>query len=205
MTTGTIEKITAQHVTISGHELTDLLTGAMVASDKGKNALDRLAGVYLSAKDQHFTVIATDRYKMVKGVTKSFRNVDESDRGELYEAFLPNDTVKAILTAIKNCPMVSITRDGTELTIKGAQIITVSLTDFQAPPTAPILEKISGEPVDMPSLCLDLNLLSTFAKLPTTGKGARFKFYGVKQPVKIEIHHDLIEWDCLIMPMSDIK
>lgn len=205
MTTTLENRIGTQYVSIPGQELADLLTGALVASDKGKNSLDRLSGVYLSAKGNTFAVIATDRYKLIKGVTKSIRQVDDTDRGELAESFLPNDTVKAILTAIKGCPVVNIARDGMELTIKGAQVITVSLIDFTAPPTAPIIEKISGEPVDMPSVCLDLNFLATFAKVPTTGKGARFKFHGAKQPVSLEIYHSLIEWTCLIMPMTDIK
>lgn len=63
----TIQESKLDTLTLGASELSDLLVGAGVAMDKGKQALDRLSSIYLSAGEGKVTVKASDRYRLIVG------------------------------------------------------------------------------------------------------------------------------------------
>jgi DNA polymerase III sliding clamp (beta) subunit (PCNA family) len=58
---------TLESITVPAADIADLLTGASVAADKGKSAIDSLAAVYLSATGGTIKATASDRYRLIAG------------------------------------------------------------------------------------------------------------------------------------------
>ena len=193
----TMKEIKLDTLTVKASELSDLLTGASVAMDKGKNALSALGSVYLSATgDSYLVAKASDRYRLIEGKL-------EIDGGELQECQLGANDVKNILATIKANKVASeitLTRVGDTLSVAvGGASLTISLGYDKFPPYAHLFE-LSPNPID--KIMLNPTYLASFDKVPASDAGNTFTFYGQGKPVGVTINHNRISWRALLMPMK---
>jgi len=185
-------------LTINASELADLLNGASVAMDKGKDAISRLGSIYLSAKDGKVKVKASDRYRLIVG---------ESTLGgesELGECQIRANDVKNILATIKANKVareITLTRVGDSLSVAiGGTSLTVYLGGETFPPYEHLL---GGESEPLPAISFNATYMADFAKVPCSHKGGHLimEFTGEAKPIRVKIPHDKIEWVALLMPM----
>jgi hypothetical protein len=199
MTTATLEN---NKVMIPARDLADLIAGAMTMQDK--DAPSSILGLELSASKNTFTVRATDRYRMVVGITRAIREITESDPGDLAPIALSWVDAKQVLTFLKSEKMgIMITvRDG-EINFRGSSSISVRQWDMlKLPDFSTILARVAGDPVPLGKIKVNAKLLAELGKIPHDAtKGMDLSFYGENQPIKVTLSHDLIAWDVLIMPM----
>ena len=191
-TTTTLETLTAK----SG-DIADLLTGASVAADKGKAAIDSLAAVYLSATGGTITAAASDRYRLLAGELEG--------EGELSPSAIRLGDVKNILAAIKSEKYqreITFTRAGDTLSVAiGGTSLTVQLGTGKFPPYEHL---IPSESVALEEISFNPAYMADFAKVPTSNKAGTMltmSFSGDRKPIKVTIPHDKIEWSALLMPM----
>lgn len=183
-------------VTITAAVLDDLLLGAIVAADKGKSALPKLNAVYLTAGDGIVTATATDRYRLISG--------EIAGEGTLSETMIRLDDAKRITAAIKSIKRlgdVTLDRVGDMLTVRvnrSGDTLTITAGYDTFPPFKHLL---GGDPVAISELRLDVDLVASFAKVPSNGGGQHFTFTGDRRPITISINHDLIKWSAILMPM----
>jgi DNA polymerase III sliding clamp (beta) subunit (PCNA family) len=193
----TMKEAKLETVTVKASEFSDLLTGVSVAMDKGKNALDNLASLYLSAKgDGYLTAYASDRYRLVEGKF-------ELDGGELAECQLRANDVKNILATIKANKLageITLTRAGDTLSLAiGSTSLNIILGGGKFPPFEHLFEL---EPKPMDKIMLNPTYLASFDKVPSSDDGNTFTFYGEGKPVGVTINHNRISWRALLMPMK---
>jgi len=184
-------------ITVKASELSDLLTGASVAMDKGKNALSALGSVYLSATgDSYLVAKASDRYRLIEGKI-------ELNAGELQECQLRANDVKNILATIKANKVageITLTRAGDTLSVAvGGNSLTIALGGDKFPPYAHLFE-LEPKPID--KIMLNPTYLASFDKVPASNEGNTFTFYGEAKPVGVTINHNRISWRALLMPMK---
>lgn len=183
-------------LTINAATLDDLLLGAIVAADKGKNSLPKLSAIYLTAGDGIVTVSATDRYRLIAG--------EVAGDGTLSETMIRLDDAKRItaaIKAIKRLGDVTLDRVGDMLTVRinrSGDTLTITAGYDTFPPYKHLL---GGDPVAISELRLDVDLLASFAKVPSSGGGHHFTFTGDRKPVHVAINHESIKWYALLMPM----
>jgi DNA polymerase III sliding clamp (beta) subunit (PCNA family) len=196
MTTATL---TNQKVTLSAATLYDLLSGAAVTADSGKNALSQLGAVYIMAEDNKLTAAATDRYRLAAGTV-------ELDEGILSASCLTLHDVKRILAMLKPYIKIrgntaKIEKDGYTLTFSignDSSIVANSLDHGFLPYT----NMISDEFAPLPSVSLNLSLLASFDKIPhDSTQAVTFGFTHASKAVQIRLAHDSIKWQALLMPM----
>lgn len=184
-------------LTISAATLDDLLLGAIVAADKGKNSLPKLSAIYLTAGDGIVTATATDRYRLIAG--------EVTGDGTLSETMIRLDDAKRItaaIKAIKRLGDVTLDRVGDMLTVRinrSGDTLTITAGYDTFPPYKHLL---GGDPVAISELRLDVDLLASFAKVPSNGGGHHFTFTGDRRPVHVAINHESIKWYALLMPMK---
>jgi DNA polymerase III sliding clamp (beta) subunit (PCNA family) len=184
-------------ITVKASELSDLLTGASVAMDKGKNSLSALGSVYLSATgDSYLVAKASDRYRLIEGKL-------DLEAGELQECQLRASDIKNILATIKANKVASeitLTRVGDTLSVAiGGASLTILLGYDKFPPYAHLFE-LSPSPID--KIMLNPTYLASFDKVPASNEGNTFTFYGQGKPVGVSINHNRISWRALLMPMK---
>jgi DNA polymerase III sliding clamp (beta) subunit (PCNA family) len=183
-------------LTVNAAVLDDLLLGAIVAADKGKSALPKLSAIYLTAGDGIITVTATDRYRLISG--------EIAGEGQLSETMIRLDDTKRITAAIKAVKRlgdVTLDRVGDMLTVRinrSGDTLTITAGYDTFPPFKHLL---GGDPVAVSELRLDVDLLASFAKVPSNGGGQHFTFTGDRRPIAIAINHDVIKWSAILMPM----
>lgn len=183
-------------LTVNAAVLDDLLLGAIVAADKGKSALPKLSAIYLTAGEGVITATATDRYRLISG--------EIAGEGQLSETMIRLDDVKRITAAIKAVKRlgdVTLDRVGDMLTVRvnrSGDTLTITAGYDTFPQFKHLL---GGDPVAVSELRLDVDLLASFAKVPTNGGGQKFTFTGDRRPITITINHDLIKWNAILMPM----
>lgn len=184
--------------------LGELLTGALVAADKGKSAIDRLASVYLSYAGGEIKVSATDRYRLVIG--RAHLGVD----GSMSEIQLRVGDVKRILALLKESkrmPHVALNRTGDLLEIfcEGNKV----LADLGGQ-TFPDVSHVFKDSSPITGLSLNGDYIGSFAKVPSSDKDHRLDLEfttvtvaGESAPsaIKIKVPHDTISWECALMPM----
>lgn len=184
-------------LTVNAAILDDLLLGAIVAADKGKNSLPKLSAIYLSAGDGIVTVTATDRYRLIAG--------EVTGEGTLSETMIRLDDAKRItaaIKAIKRLGDITLDRVGDMLTVRinrNGDTLTITAGYDTFPPFKHLL---GGDPVAISELRLDVDLVASFAKVPNNGGGQHFTFTGDRKPITITINHDVIKWSAILMPMS---
>lgn len=197
-------EIASESIWLAPALLSDLLTGALVAADKSKSAIDRCASVYLSYAGGEIKVQATDRYRLVIG------RAHVGAEGSLGEVQIRVGDVKRILTLLKenkNMPHVALNRTGDilEVFIEGNKV----LLDLGGQ-TFPDASHVFKDSSPITGLSLNAEYLGSFSKVPSSVKDNRIDLEfttvtvaGESAPsaIKIKVPHDTIAWECALMPM----
>jgi DNA polymerase III sliding clamp (beta) subunit (PCNA family) len=188
---------TLESVTVKSADIAALLTGAAVAADKGKNAIDSLAAVYLSATGGTITAAASDRYRLIAGELEG--------EGELAPSAIRLLDLKNILAAIKSEKVareLTFTRAGDSLSVAiGGTSLTIQLGTGKFPPYKHL---IPSESVAIEGIAFNPSFMADFSKVPCSNMaGAMISatFSGERKPIKVTIPHDSIKWEALLMPM----
>lgn len=199
----TIQESKLDTLTLGASELSDLLVGAGVAMDKGKQALDRLSSIYLSAGEGKVTVKASDRYRLIVGESEL------AGEGELREIMIRANDVKNILATIKANKLardITLTRAGDSLSVAiGGSSLSIVLGGDTFPPYEHLL---AGESVPVNGITFNPNYMADFGKVPTSNKSGAMltmEFTGESKPIRVTIPHDTIKWSALLMPMRVSK
>ena len=192
-------------LTIKPALLNDLLTGALVATDKA--APNGLVSVLLVSDGQTLTATATDRYRLITGSV--------AITGGQFTALLSAADVTRIikLDTSKDWPptdkSVTLSLIGDLFTISDPyNFITVKVMSDHFPPYEHLFTRkvavIKPAPVKDSgiTIALDTKLLATFDKVPhTKGAPTSFDLVSGNEPVLIKIAHDSITWRAILMPM----
>jgi DNA polymerase III sliding clamp (beta) subunit (PCNA family) len=188
---------TLQTLTAKSGDIADLLTGASVAADKGKQAIDSLAAVYLSATGGTITAAASDRYRLLAGELEG--------EGELSPCAIRIGDLKNILAAIKSEKYqreITFTRAGDSLSVAiGGTSLTVQLGTGVFPPYKHLIPEESAA---VAGISFNPAFMADFAKVPCSnmaGTMLSMSFTGERKPIKVSIPHDSIKWAALLMPM----
>lgn len=188
---------TLESITAPAADIADLLTGAAIAADKSKTAIDSLAAVYLSATGGTITATASDRYRLVAG--------ELAGEGELSQTAIRLTDLKHILATIKSERVsreITFTRAGDSLSVSiGGTSLNVFIGSGKFPPYEHLLE---GESVAVQGISFNPAYMADFAKVPTSNMGGTMltmAFNGETKPIKVTIPHDKIKWVALLMPM----
>ena len=192
---------TLESITVKSADIADLLSGASVAADKGKNAIDSLAAVYLWATGGTITAAASDRYRLIAG---------EIEReGELSTSAIRLGDLKNILAAIKSEKVageITFTRAGDSLSVAiGGTSLTIQLGTGVFPPYKHL---IPSESAAVENISFNPAYMADFNKVPCSnmaGTMLTMEFSGERKPIKITIPHDTIKWEAILMPMRAIK
>ena len=185
-------------LTIVAQDLADLLSGASVAMDKGKDSVSRLGSVYLSAIGGKVIAKASDRYRLIVGESEI------AGESELGECQIRANDVKNILATIKANKVageITLTRAGDSLSIAiGGSSLTIYLGGETFPPYEHLL---AGESVPVAGISFNATYMADFGKVPCSYKGGQLvvAFMGESKPIKVTIPHDKITWTALLMPM----
>jgi len=188
-------------LTISAGDLADLLSGASVAMDKGKDSVSRLGSVYLSANRGKVIAKASDRYRLIVGESEL------AGESELGECQIRANDVKNILATIKANKVVgeiTLTRVGDNLSVAiGGTSLMVYLGGETFPPYEHLL---AGESVPVAGISFNATYMADFGKVPCSHKGGQLvvEFLGERKPIKVAIPHNKITWTALLMPMRII-
>ena len=188
-------------LTIGAGDLADLLLGASVAMDKGKDSISRLSSVYLSATGGKVIVKASDRYRLIVGESEI------AGESELGECQIRANDVKNILTTIKANKIageITLTRVGDSLSVAiGGTSLSVYLGGETFPPYEHLL---AGKSVPVAGISFNATYMADFGKVPCSHKGGQLvvEFMGDRKPIKVSIPHDRITWTALLMPMRVI-
>lgn len=185
-------------LTIGAGDLADLLIGASVAMDKGKDSISRLGSVYLSATGGKVIVKASDRYRLIVG---EITVAGESDLGECQIRANDVKNILATIKANKVAGEITLTRVGDSL---GVAIGGTSLSVYLGGETFPPYEHLlTGESVPVAGISFNATYMADFGKVPCSHKGGQLvvEFMGDSKPIKVSIPHDKITWSALLMPM----
>lgn len=196
-----MQKTKLDTLTIMAQDLADLLSGASVAMDKGKDSISRLGSVYLSANGGKVMVKASDRYRLIVGESEL------AGESELGECQIRANDVKNILATIKANKVVgeiTLTRVGDNLSVAiGGTSLMVYLGGETFPPYEHLL---AGESVPVAGISFNATYMADFGKVPCSHKGGQLvvEFMGDRKPIKVAIPHNKITWTALLMPMRVI-
>jgi DNA polymerase III sliding clamp (beta) subunit (PCNA family) len=197
MDTITRESVTLQTITAKSCDIADLLSGAAIAADKGKNAIDSLAAVYLSATGGTITAAASDRYRLVAG--------ELAGEGELAPSAIRLSDLKNILAAIKSEKYqreITFTRATDSLSVAiGGTSLSIQLGTGTFPPYKHLIPEESAA---VEGISFNPAYMADFAKVPCSNKAGTMltmEFSGERKPIKVTIPHDKIQWAALLMPM----
>ena len=196
-----MKETTLETLTAKASDIADLLTGAAIAADKGKNAIDSLAAVYLSATGGTITACASDRYRLIAGELAG----EGEGEGELAPSAIRLSDLKNILAAIKgekHAREITFTRAGDSLSVAiGGTSLTVQLGTGTFPPYKHL---IPSESVAIDGISFNPAYMADFSKVPCSNKAGTMltmSFSGERKPIKVTIPHDSIKWAALLMPM----
>ena len=195
--TTVMRETTLESITAKSADIAALLTGAAIAADKGKSAIDSLAAVYLSATGGTITAAASDRYRLVAG--------ELAGEGELSPSAIRLSDLKNILAAIKGEKVsgeITFTRAADSLSVAiGGTSLTIQLGTGVFPPYKHL---IPSESVAVEGISFNPAYMADFAKVPCSnmaGTMLTMEFSGERKPIKVTIPHDSITWAALLMPM----
>jgi DNA polymerase III sliding clamp (beta) subunit (PCNA family) len=188
---------TLESITAPASDIADLLSGAAIAADKGKSAIDSLAAVYLSATGGTITATASDRYRLIAG--------EIAGEGELGQTAIRLSDLKNILAAIKSERVsreITFTRAADSLSVAiGGTSLNLSIGTGKFPLYEHLLQ---GESAPVAGISFNPSYMADFGKVPSSNKGGQLvmTFTGENKPIKITIPHDTIKWAALLMPMK---
>ena len=192
-------------LTIKPALLNDLLTGALVATDKA--APNGLISVLLVSDGQTLTATATDRYRLITGsvaVTGGQFTALISAGDTLRLAKLAKDQAGETGADLTLCLI------GDLFTLSGTyNTITARVMSDRYPPYEQLFTRkvavIKPAPVkDNAGIVIGLNskLMATFDKVPhIKGQPMRCDIVNGNEPVLIKIPHEAITWRGILMPM----
>jgi DNA polymerase III sliding clamp (beta) subunit (PCNA family) len=199
----TLQETQLESVTLNAADMADLLTGAALAADKGKTAIDSLAAVYLTVTAGEIKVTASDRYRLIAGTIAR----EEESAGELQQTAIRLTDLKNILAAIKSERVsreITFTRVADSLSVAiGGTSLSLSIGTGKFPPYEHLLR---GESVPVAGISFNPSFMADFAKVPSSSKTGQLivEFLGERKPIKVSIPHDKIQWVALLMPMRVI-
>ena len=198
----TLQETQLETITAAAGDIADLLTGALIAADKGKAGLPSLAAVYLSATGGEVKAVASDRYRLIAGTIVA----DSDTQQELAPSAIRAADVKNILAAIKSekgAREITFTRAGDNLSVAiGGVSLTLSLVEGAKFP--PYEHLIPSESVAVEGISFNPLFMADFGKVPCSNKGGSMltaQFSGDRKPIKVTIPHDKVTWVALLMPM----
>jgi DNA polymerase III sliding clamp (beta) subunit (PCNA family) len=193
-------------LTIKPALLNDLLTGALVATDKA--APNGLVSVLLESDGQTLTATATDRYRLITGKV--------AVTGGAFTALISAADITRIikLDNSKEWPPtdkdITLSLIGDLFTASGSgSTITARVMIDRYPPYEQLFRRkvavIKPAPVkDTAGITIGLNskLLATFDKVPhVKNQPMSLDLVSGNEPVLIKIPHDSITWRAILMPM----
>ena len=190
-------------LTIKPALLNDLLTGALVATDKA--APNGLISVLLVSDGQTLTATATDRYRLITGSV--------AVTGGTFTALLSAADITRIIKAAKDQATgadLTLSLIGDLFTLSGTgNTITARVMSDRFPPYEQLFTRkvavIKPAPVkDNAGIVIGLNskLLATFDKIPhVKGEPMTLDLVSAQEPVLIKISHAAITWRAILMPM----
>lgn len=193
-----IQETKLDTLTIGAGDLADLLLGASVAMDKGKDSISRLGSVYLSATGGKVIAKASDRYRLIVG---EITLAGESELGELQIRANDVKNILATIKANKIAGEITLTRVGDSLSVAiGGTSLSVYLGGETFPPYEHLL---AGESVPVAGISFNATYMADFGKVPCSHKGGQLvvEFMGDNKPIKVTIPHNKITWNALLMPM----
>ena len=188
---------TLESITANASDIADLLSGAAIAADKSKSAIDSLAAVYLSATGGTITATASDRYRLIAG--------EIAGEGELSQTAIRLSDLKNILAAIKSERVsrdITFTRAADSLSVAiGGTSLNLSIGTGKFPPYEHL---IPTEFTAVESIAFNPSYMADFAKVPSSNAKGMLtaQFSGVSKPIKVTIPHDKIKWVALLMPIK---
>lgn len=183
--------------TIPANVLADLLTGGLQAVGKD-SGLPILTGIQLMFKDGKLEIAATDRYRLIVGSAPAEFDADFKALVSATDAERIIKLAKNGIKFHKNLP-VTIESDGNNLTVTVlSDIISFRLLDGTFPPYIHLLPT-TFNPIE--SVRVNPKFLASFAKIPSNGEGIVLRFVAENKPLVVEIFHDKIIWQTLVMPM----
>jgi hypothetical protein len=189
-------------LTIKPALLNDLLTGALVATDKA--APNGLVSVLLESDGQTLTATATDRYRLITGKV--------AVTGGAFTALISAADITRIIKLAKDqAAGADITLSlGCDLFIASGtyDTITARVMSDRYPPYEQLFRRkvavIKPAPVENSGITIGLSskLVATFDKVPhVKGQPMSLDLVSGNEPVLIKIPHDSITWRAILMPM----
>ena len=189
-------------LTIKPALLNDLLTGALVATDKA--APSGLVSVLLVSDGQTLTATATDRYRLITGSV--------AVTGGVFTALVSAADITRLIKLAKDQATgadLTLSLIGDLFTLSGTgNTITARVMSDRFPPYEQLFTRkvavIKPAPVDNSGITIGLNskLLGSFDKVPhTKGAPMSLDLVSANDPVLIKIAHDSIVWRAILMPM----
>ena len=189
-------------LTIKPALLNDLLTGALVATDKA--APNGLVSVLLVSDGQTLTATATDRYRLITGKV--------AVTGGTFTALISSADITRIIKAAKDQATgadLTLSLIGDLFTVSGTgNTITARVMSDRYPPYEQLFTRkvavIKPAPVENSGIVIGLSskLVATFDKVPhIKGQPMSLDLVSGNEPVLIKIPHDSITWRAILMPM----
>ena len=190
-------------LTIKPALLNDLLTGALVATDKA--APSGLVSVLLVIDGETLTATATDRYRLVTGSV--------AVTGGAFTALISAADITRLVKLAKDQTTgadLTLSLIGDLFTVSGTyNTITAKVMSDRFPPYEQLFTRkvavIKPAPVkDTAGITIGLSskLVATFDKVPhIKGQPMSLDLVSGNEPVLIKIPHDSITWRAILMPM----
>lgn len=189
-------------LTIKPALLNDLLTGALVATDKA--APSGLVSVLLVSDGETLTATATDRYRLITGSV--------AVTGGAFTALISAADITRLVKLAKDQTTgadLTLSLIGDLFTVSGTyNTITAKVMSDRFPPYEQLFTRkvavIKPAPVENSGITIGLNskLLGSFDKVPhIKGQPMRCDIANGNEPVLIKIAHDSITWRAILMPM----
>lgn len=202
MNTDTLEQPRTTLPTVARADiLLDLLSGASVAVGTKSDPV-MLQDVYLSAKNYVLTARATNHYRLVIGTTKAIVGIKHLDDGDMEAVALAPEAIKALklFLSARKMTEVTLTVEDQRLTVSqlGQQVTVNSNLTREFPPTAHLFPD-SKPNLEDGEITLNLKLIASFEKIPSNTL-ATLKFNTASKAINIELGHEFIRWECLLMP-----
>ena len=189
-------------LTVKPALLNDLLTGALVATDKA--APSGLVSVLLVSDGETLTATATDRYRLITGSV--------AVTGGAFTALISAADITRLVKLAKDQTTgadLTLSLIGDLFTVSGTyNTITARVMSDRFPPYEQLFTRkvavIKPAPVENSGINIALNskLLGSFDKVPhIKGQPMRCDIANGNEPVLIKIPHDSIAWRAILMPM----
>ena len=189
-------------LTVKPALLNDLLTGALVATDKA--APSGLVSVLLVSDGETLTATATDRYRLITGSV--------AVTGGAFTALISAADITRLVKLAKDQTTgadLTLSLIGDLFTVSGTyNTITAKVMSDRFPPYEQLFTRkvavIKPAPVENSCIVIGLNskLLATFDKVPhAKGAPMSLDLVSANDPVLIKIAHEAITWRAILMPM----